>query len=725
MKKILSKLIVFLFVVGIAVSGFGSNVYADSTKSSSSSKDTSVAITKDRLSGSDRIETSLKISQSGWKNGSDTVIIAQGYGYADALCAAPLAKKNNAPIILSNKDSISGSTIIELKRLKAKKAFVIGGTGSLSDNITAQLKSIGIKDTERLGGSDRYETSIKIAKSIGSTDSAVVASGNGYADSLSIAPIAASKGMPILLVGSIGIPDVVNNYIKGMNIKNTYVVGGTAVIGDNVKNLLPNAKRLGGATRFDTNLAILENFKSDLKFDDVYIAEGNGTNGDEFADALSGSALAAQKCSPIVLIYKTISTNTANFIKSNMSKDTVLTALGGTLVVPDAVLGGIEDLFNGKTPSAGIGDPTAPTASTTPTTTGGSTTAATTGKFKLIITKDNGKQILKSFDMDTSNLPFTQSSDKENKDNVNSWTYLEKVAAITKLQGPGFINGIQLKDPSNSPNILNVFLKDMPIAERQAGYFGIDWFIYKDGVMAKEDKGHGLTTGNLPQTANRYITPVGALNVYPYPGDTLIFDYHKWDWHSLVAPNYSGAIPLELHKIPTTIQAGQSFKLQVQVVYRGIYNVSVKVDGQEVAKTDIDGYATISINNPGTHKITAEKDGGIVEKTITVSGGGSSGGNNPPENDTQLVTIDGTKNQGLNLTITEKTDGTIKIDGSSKYNNDYITINLYDSKGNLVYVNQCSNGAMNLSTNLSSGDYTGVIKASSTDKVNVPQFSVK
>lgn len=130
MKKILSKIITFLFVIGIAVSGIGGNVYA-SGQNGSRSAGADVSITKERLSGSDRIETSLKISQNGWKNGADTVVIAQGYGYADALCATPLAKKYNAPIILSRQDALGSDTIAEIKRLNAKKAFVIGGVFSI------------------------------------------------------------------------------------------------------------------------------------------------------------------------------------------------------------------------------------------------------------------------------------------------------------------------------------------------------------------------------------------------------------------------------------------------------------------------------------------------------------------------------------------------------------------------------------------------------------------
>ncbi len=359
MRKTITKIIMFLFIVGIGMSGFSGSVHAEASTNEASAHQ-SVSISKERIYGNDRIETSLKISQSGWKNGSDIVVIAQGYGYADALCAGPLAKKYNAPIILSKQDGLSDETVSELKRLKASKAFVIGGKASLSDNVESELKNIGISNVERLEGATRYETSVKVAESLGNVDSIVVASGNGYADSLSIAPIASKKGIPILLSQKDSLPDVIENYIKKVNVSKSYVIGGTSAISDNIKSSLPNAQRIGGSTRFETNLAVLQSFKSDFNFSNIYLAEGNGTIGNEFADALSGSALAAKKSAPIVLVYNTIDTDTADFIKSNMSKDTVLTALGGTLVVPDTILNGIEDLFNGKTPDSGVGNPTTP-----------------------------------------------------------------------------------------------------------------------------------------------------------------------------------------------------------------------------------------------------------------------------------------------------------------------------------------------------------------------------
>ncbi|WDC84967.1 cell wall-binding repeat-containing protein [Caloramator sp. mosi_1] len=56
-----------------------------------------------RLSGQDRFQTAVKVSQQGWKNGSEVVILSRGDDFPDALCASTLSKKYDAPILLTQK----------------------------------------------------------------------------------------------------------------------------------------------------------------------------------------------------------------------------------------------------------------------------------------------------------------------------------------------------------------------------------------------------------------------------------------------------------------------------------------------------------------------------------------------------------------------------------------------------------------------------------------------
>lgn len=335
-------------------------ILASTISSTISSK---VFAASNRLWGQDRYETSVAISSEGWTT-SDYVVIASGEGYADALCAAPLAKKYNAPILLTGSTSLNEKVKEEIKRLNAKHVFIIGKYASVSENAEKEIGAL-VSDIKRLGGNDRYETSIMVAKELGTVDSVTITSGFGFADALSIAPIAAQKNMPILLTGKDQLPEVVQNYIKdnSSSIKNAYVVGGTAVISDAAaQEASQSFVRLSGSNRFQTNLKVMDYFKSDLKFDNLYVVQADGPTGNEFADALSGSALAVKTNSPVVLTYNDISEDVQNFIKANAANTASIIALGGAAAVPDTLVSKISQVISGTyttttptTPSGGGG----------------------------------------------------------------------------------------------------------------------------------------------------------------------------------------------------------------------------------------------------------------------------------------------------------------------------------------------------------------------------------
>lgn len=296
-----------------------------------------------RLWGQDRYETAVKVSQTGWASGADYAILASGEGYADALSAAPLAKANNAPILLTQKDSLNQSTLDELKRLNVKHVFIVGGQGVVSQGIEDKIKSEVTSDVQRLWGQNRYETSVKVAEKLGVTDKVVLASGVGYADALSAAPVAAINGMPILLTDSSALSQATSDFIKAHpSITKTYVIGGTASISDAAMSQVPSAERLGGADRYGTNAAVINAFATDFDFKNAYVALGNGPNGNEFADALSASALAAKNGAAVVITDKALTDTTKNLMNSTLSPSSVVTVLGGVANVSDSVVNGMK-----------------------------------------------------------------------------------------------------------------------------------------------------------------------------------------------------------------------------------------------------------------------------------------------------------------------------------------------------------------------------------------------
>lgn len=297
-----------------------------------------------RLSGQDRYGTSTAISKS-WDT-SEYAVIAYGEDFPDALCSAPLAKKHNAPILLVSKDSLDSrfggandtKVSAELARLQVRKVFVVGGTGVVSENVVNQIKAISNNgkqiEVERIAGQDRFETALEVAKKVGAEKGVVVTTGFDFPDALSISPIAAAKGMPIILVQKELMNENVTAYLdqsnylsKGtadQNAPKTYIIGGTGVVGQSIENQFANKKRLAGVNAYETNVSVLKEFEGDLDYSTAFISTRN-----DFPDALAGSALSSVKISPIILTGDIPENVTSKFLNSKFDSINSIKVLGG------------------------------------------------------------------------------------------------------------------------------------------------------------------------------------------------------------------------------------------------------------------------------------------------------------------------------------------------------------------------------------------------------------
>lgn len=293
-----------------------------------------------RIYGQNRYETATKISKQGWEK-SSYAIVCRGDNFADALSSVPLAKKYNAPILLISKDKVDENVKSEIKRLGVENIFIIGGQGVINKHIENEIKNISkVKTVHRLGGKDRYETSMNIGKSVGIKDQVVLVSGTSSADALSISSIAASKNIPIVLTDNN--KEKLNNYIKSHNVKKAFLIGGEKCVSKDIENMFSNKERIYGKDRYETNENILRRFSNELNFNKVYIALSQSQRGDEFADALSSSALAAKHSNPIVLVYKDINNKTKYLLKDRLSKESSLIILGGEKLISNSI---VEDLI--------------------------------------------------------------------------------------------------------------------------------------------------------------------------------------------------------------------------------------------------------------------------------------------------------------------------------------------------------------------------------------------
>jgi putative cell wall-binding protein len=262
-----------------------------------------------RLSGGNRVVTSISISKEGWDK-SENVVIANGSTFADSLIAGPVAYKLDAPILLTTnpKDGLEEAVIKELERLEAKNVTIVGGGSSVSDAIEAALIAAEYK-VDRLSGGNRFTTATSVAAKLkelngGTLEEAFLANANSFPDAIAASPVAALKTAPILYSSS-GSAEVNSDTLAFLNsvedLKTVNIVGGTSSIPESAEAQLKAAEytvnRSFGGNRYTTAAALYTDYQ-DL-FDGVSISLATGVN---FPDALSGGVLAAKRRSPVLLV---------------------------------------------------------------------------------------------------------------------------------------------------------------------------------------------------------------------------------------------------------------------------------------------------------------------------------------------------------------------------------------------------------------------------------------
>ncbi|EMJ5407309.1 cell wall-binding protein Cwp10 [Clostridioides difficile] len=309
--------------------GGGSNSGGSSSGGSSgggNSSDSTSNVTVKKLKGTDRFETAIKISQSGWTK-SDTVVIVNGEdkSMVDGLTATPLASVKNSPILLSSNDKLPQKTVEELKRLNPSKVIVIGGNNSMPNSVVEAIKAVNSKiSVQRIGGDTRYQTSINIAKEIDKTNNVnklYIGAGNGEADSLSIASLAGKEKTPIVLTQKDGVDNEAEQFIKSNKVSNIYFIGGVEKISNKaieqvgkIANKDISNNRVAGQTRQETNAKVIDKFYSQSKLDGVVVA-----NQDKLIDALAVGPLAAKNNSPVILATNTLDKSQESSLKGKNS----------------------------------------------------------------------------------------------------------------------------------------------------------------------------------------------------------------------------------------------------------------------------------------------------------------------------------------------------------------------------------------------------------------------
>lgn len=224
-----------------------------------------------RLAGSNRWETALTIADAmkadlGLEK-FDSIIVACGTNFADALAGSYLATVKSAPILLSwgqggvfaylDEDNLS---YIRSNLKEGGTVYLLGSEDVVPALYEEELREFQVK---RLGGDTRFDTNLRILEEagIGEGEEILVCTATNFADSLS----ASATGKPILLVfnelGSLygDQPD----FLASLKNCTFTIIGGESAVSTGLEQAIGaygTTLCLAGSSRFETSVLVAGKF---------------------------------------------------------------------------------------------------------------------------------------------------------------------------------------------------------------------------------------------------------------------------------------------------------------------------------------------------------------------------------------------------------------------------------------------------------------------------------
>ena len=182
-----------------------------------------------RLAGINRYETNLEIlAETGIDD--NEILICTGTGYADSLSASAVGK----PILLVGKTLTSDQKALLSESFR--EFIIIGGTTAVNEDIETELQAYGT--VERIGGANRYETSVLVAKRFfNNPDSVALTYAWNFPDGLCGGALVHAMHSPLLLTRPC-CEKAADSYTTEYNITNGVVLGGPSLISNDSANII-------------------------------------------------------------------------------------------------------------------------------------------------------------------------------------------------------------------------------------------------------------------------------------------------------------------------------------------------------------------------------------------------------------------------------------------------------------------------------------------------------
>lgn len=313
-----------------------------------------------RYGGADRYATSLLVAEAFAADAGDSLdwaVMVSGRSWHEAVVAASVAGSLEAPVLMTPPDRVRDDALEFLDRVDVSKVLLVstdsGSTRSIDTAVDGQLRDAGLT-VERIGGSDQFLTSVTVAERLGSAGTlgdsgatAIIASGEVFADALVAGPLSARGAHPVLLTPQDRLHSAVAGYLQDARISSVVLMGGTAALSEAVETSISemglSVDRMAGATRFETATRTAQ-FAAQHSSDGCFSSGRVGLARARVPfDSFSAAPLMARECAPLVLTDpKKIPQSTATYLdgvrRSAEDGDVTLIVFGGDAAVSQAAI---------------------------------------------------------------------------------------------------------------------------------------------------------------------------------------------------------------------------------------------------------------------------------------------------------------------------------------------------------------------------------------------------
>jgi len=311
-----------------------------------------------RWAGDTRFHTASKIAMEfdgqsddvAAETDADTVVLARGDLFPDALSGSFIAGQYGAPIVLSDSSrsecqACFDVTMARIDAIAPQRVVIVGGTAAVPQAREDALVAAGY-EVIRFGGAERVETASLVARggtTVGQHDglaTAIVARAGDFPDALVAGTFVFDQQFPLLLTPTDELADVTADALVDLGIEQVIIAGGTGAVSAAVETELAASYetiRLGGSNRQQTAVELAEFAYANFGWvqDEVSLARG-----DDFADALTVGPFAGMEQHAIVLAANptTLGNETSAFLAelATCTFDQLYVA-GGTAAISEAV----------------------------------------------------------------------------------------------------------------------------------------------------------------------------------------------------------------------------------------------------------------------------------------------------------------------------------------------------------------------------------------------------